>query len=78
MWPLISDATGATPSPLQPQEYLENVRAEFELEGVELEVVSELPSEGAEVLELPLEEVLGKALGWKEHAAVLEIARRGF
>ena len=51
---------------------------ESELEGVELEVVSKLPSEGAEVLELPLEEVLGKALGWKEHAAVLEIARRGF
>ena len=36
--PLISDATGAAPSPLQPQEYLENV-------GVELEEVSEQPFE---------------------------------
>ena len=75
-WPLISDATGATPSPLPPQEYLENVRAEFELEGMELEVVSELPSEGAEVLELPLEEVSGEVIGWKEHVVVLGIAGR--
>ena len=47
---------GATLSPLQPQEYPENVRVEFGLEGAELE----------EVLEQPLEEVLGELLGWKE------------
>ena len=45
-------------------------------EGVELKEVSELPSEEVEVLELPLEEVLGEVLGWKECAAVLEITRR--
>ena len=37
MWPLIS---GAAPSPLQPQEYLENIRVEFGSEGVELEEAS--------------------------------------
>ena len=68
---------GAAPSPLQPQEYPKNIRAEFGLEGVELEEVSELPSEEVEVLEQPLEEVSGEVLGWKEHVVVLEIAGRG-
>ena len=40
---------------------------------MELEEVSKLPSEEMEVLELPLEEVLG----WKECVDMLEIARRG-
>ena len=43
--PLILAATGATSSPLQPQEYPENIGMEFGSEGVELEVVSELPLE---------------------------------
>ena len=42
-----------------------------------MEEVSELPSEEVEVSKLPEEEVLGEVLGWKEHMAVLEIARRG-
>ena len=75
--PLILNDVGAAPSPLQPQEYPKNIRAEFRLEGVELEEVSELPSEEVEVLEQPLEEVLGEVLGWKEHVVVLEIAGRG-
>ena len=41
--PLILDAAGAVLSPLQLQEYLENIRVEFGLEG-------------AEVLEQPLED----------------------
>ena len=68
---------GATPSPLLPQEYLENVVAGFRLEGVELEEVSELPSEEAEVFEQPLEKVSGEVLGWKECVVVLRIAGRG-
>ena len=71
MQPLISDAMGATPCPLQPQEYPEDVRAEFGLEGVELEEISELPSGEAEVSEWPLEEISGEVLGWKEHMVVL-------
>ena len=50
---------------------------EFRLEGAESEEVSKLPLEEVEVSELPSEEALGEALGWKEHAVVLEIARRG-
>ena len=73
MRPLISDAAGAAPSPLQPQEYPENIGAEFGSEGVELEEVSKLPLEEVEVSEQPLEEVLGKVLGWKEHVVVLGI-----
>ena len=42
---------------------------EFGLEGAELVEV--------EVLEQPLEEVLGEVLGWKEHMVVLGIAGRG-
>ena len=45
---------------------------EFGSEGVESEEVSELPLEEAEVLEQPLEEVLG----WKENVVVLGIAGR--
>ena len=75
--PLISDATGATLSPLQPQEYMDNVRAEFGLEGVESEEISQLPSEEVEVLEWPSEEILGEVLGWKEHMVALWIAGRG-
>ena len=71
MQPLISDAAGATPSLLQLQEYLENIGAGFRLEGVELEEVSNLPSEEAEVSEQPLEGVSGEVLGWKEsHSSV--------
>ena len=39
--------------------------------------VSKLPLEEVEVLEQPLEEVLGEVLGWKGHMVVLGIARRG-
>ena len=76
MQPLILDATGATPSPLQLQEYSKDSRAEVELEGAELEEVLELPLEEVEVSELPSEEVSGEVLGWKEHVGVLEIAGR--
>ena len=77
MQPLISDATGATPSPLQPQEYPENVRVEFGSEGAELEEVSKLPSKEVEVLEQPLKKILDEVLGWKERVVVLGIAGRG-
>ena len=58
---------GATLSLLQPQEYLENIRVEFGLEGVESEEISKLPLEEVEVLEQASEEILGEVLGWKEH-----------
>ena len=77
MQPLISDTVGATLSPLQLQEYLENVEVEFGLEGAELGEVLELPLEEVEVLGQPLEGVLGEALGWKECAVVLGTVRRG-
>ena len=44
---------------------------------MELEEVSELSSEEVEVLEHPLEEVLGEVLGWKGCVVVLEITGRG-
>ena len=50
---------------------------EFGLEGVELEEVSELTLEEAEVSEQPLEEVLGEVLGWKGCVVVLGITGRG-
>ena len=66
---------------------MENVGAEFRLEGVELEEVSELPLEEAEVSEQsleeaevseqPLEGVSDEVLGWKECAVVLGVAGRG-
>ena len=62
MRPLILDAAGATLSPLRLQEYPENIGVEFRSEGVELEEVSELPSEEVEVSEQPSEGVLGKGL----------------
>ena len=68
---------GATLSLLQLQGYLENVRAEFGLEGVDLGEVSKLPLEEADVLEQPSEGVLGEASGWKEHAIVLGTVGRG-
>ena len=49
--PLISDAMGATLSPLQLGESLRNIGAEFGSEGTESEEVSELPSEEVEVSE---------------------------
>ena len=42
-----------------------------------MEEVSELPSEEVEVLEQPLEEILGEVLGWEEHLVVLGTAGRG-
>ena len=68
---------GATLSLLQLQGYLENVRAEFRLEGADLGEVSKLPLEEADVLEQPSEGVLGEASGWKECAIVLGTVRRG-
>ena len=44
---------------------------------MELEEVSKLPSEEAEVSEQPLEGVSGEGSEWKERAAVLGTARRG-
>ena len=76
MQPLISDAMGAVPSPLQLWEYSNDSGAEVGSEGAESEEVSELPLEEAEVPELPLEKVLGEVLGWKEHMAVSEITGR--
>ena len=67
---------GAALSPLQSQEYLENVGVDFRSEGAELEEISKLPSKEAEVLEQALEEILGEVLGWKEHMGVLGITRR--
>ena len=77
MQPLIPDTVGATSSLLQPQEYSENVRVEFGLEGVELEEVYKLPLEEVEVSEQPLEEVLDEVLGWKECMVVLGTAGMG-
>ena len=50
---------------------------EFGSEGVESKEVSELPLEEVEVLEQPLEGVLGKGLEWKECMVVLGTAGRG-
>ena len=44
---------------------------------MESKEVSGLPSEEAELLEQPLEGVLGKGLEWKEHAVALGAAGRG-
>ena len=49
---------------------------EFRSEGAELEDISELPLEEAEVSEQALEEILGKVLAQKEHVVVLGIAGR--
>ena len=58
--PLISDAVGATLSPLRLREFLKNVRLDFGLEGVEFKEVSGLPLEEAEVSEQPSEGMSGK------------------
>ena len=76
-WPLISDAMGATLSPLRLRESSESIKAEFSSEGAESKEVSESPLEEAEVSEQPLEGVLGKGLEWKEHVVVLGTAGRG-
>ena len=76
MQPLISDAVGAALSLLQPWEYLENVRVEFRLDGVESEEISKVPSEEVEVSEQASEEISGKVLGWKECMVMLGIAGR--
>ena len=65
--PLMLDATGATLTPLRLGEYPRNVRAEFGLEGMESEEVSEQSLEG----------VLDEGLEWREHAVVLGTAGRG-
>ena len=43
---------------------------------MELEEISELPSEEAEVSEQALEEISGEVLGWKQHVVVLGTAGR--
>ena len=75
--PLISDAMGVALSPLWLREFLKNVGLDFGLEGVESKEVSELPSEEVELLEQPLEGVLGEGLEWKECAVALGTAGRG-
>ena len=75
--PLISDATGVALSPLQLGGFPKNVRPDFRSEGAESEEVSGLPLEEVELLEQPLEGVLGKGLKWKEHVVVLGTAGRG-
>ena len=74
--PLILDATGATLSLLQPQEYPENIGVEFGSEGAESEEIFKLPLEEVEVSEQASEEISGEVLGWKEHVVVLGIAGR--
>ena len=64
-------------TPLQPQEYLENIGVEFRSKGAESEEISELPLEEAEVLGQLSEEVSGEVLGWTEHMVVLGISGRG-
>ena len=71
---LISDATGATLSPLQLGESPRNVRVEFGSEGMESKEVSKLPSEEVEVSEQSLEGVSDEGLEWREHAVVLGTA----
>ena len=68
---------GVALSPLWLREFLKNVGLDFGLEGVESKEVSELPSEEVELLEQPLEGVLGEGLEWKECAVALGTAGRG-
>ena len=75
--PLILDAVGAALSPLWLRGFPKNVRPDFRSEGAESEEVSGLLSEEAELLEQPLEGVLGEGLEWEEHAVVLGVAGRG-
>ena len=75
--PLISDAAGVALTLLQLGESPKSIRAEFGLEGVEPKEVSGLPLEEAEVLEQPLEGVLGEGSKWKERAVALGTAGRG-
>ena len=58
-------------------ESLKNIRVEFRSEGVESKEVSELLLEAVEVLERPLEGVLGEGSEWKDHVVVLGTAGRG-
>ena len=75
--PLILDAMGATLTPLWLRESPKNIGVEFRLEGAESKEVSRLLLEEAEVLEQPLEGVLGERLEWKERAVALGTAGRG-
>ena len=75
--PLISDAVGATLSPLWLGELPKNIGLDFGSEGAESKEVSGLPLEEAEVSEQPLEGMSGKGLEWKEHAVMLGTAGRG-
>ena len=75
--PLISDAVGATLSPLQLGEFLKNVGPDFGSEEAESEEVSRLPSEEEEVSEQPLEGMSGEGSEWKECAVALGTAGRG-
>ena len=68
---------GAALSLLQLGESLRNIRVEFRSEGAELEGVSKLPLEEAEVSEQPSEGVLDEGLEWKECAVVLGMTGRG-
>ena len=67
--------SGSNSQQLQPQEYPENIGAEFRSEGVESEEIPKLPSEEVEVSE-QASEVLDEVLGWKECVVVLGIAGR--
>ena len=64
--PLISDAAGVAPTPLQLRESPKSIGAEFGSEGVETEEVSGLPLE-----------VLGEGSEWKERVVALGTAGRG-
>ena len=75
--PLISDAVGATLSPLRLGEFQKNVRPDFRSEGAESKEVSGLPLEEVEVLEQPSEGMSGEGSEWKECAVVLGTAGRG-
>ena len=68
---------GAALSPLWLGEFPKDVRSDFGSEGAESKEVSGLPLEEAEVLEQPLEGMLGKGLEWKECVVVLGTAGRG-
>ena len=74
MQPLISNARGATLSPLQRGESPRNVGAEFGSEGMESKEVSKLPLEEAEVSEQSLEGMSDEGSEWRERTVVLGTA----
>ena len=71
------DAAGAALSLLRLGESPRNVGAEFRLEGMESEEVSELPSGEVEVSEQSLEGVSDEGSEWREHAVALGTVGRG-